>query len=56
MSREMGMYFWTLVIFLYVDDMLLIGPNEKPIVDFKIELNSIFEMSNLGPLHYYLGI
>ena len=36
--------------------MLLTGPNEKHIVDFKAELNSAFEMSDLGLLHYYLGI
>ena len=45
-----------LVIVLYVNDMLLIGPNEKHIADFKVELNSAFEMSDLGPLHHYLGI
>ena len=45
-----------MVIVLYVDDMLLTGPNEKHIADFKVELNSTFEMSDLGPLHHYLGI
>ena len=45
-----------LIIVLYVNDMLLIGPNEKHIADFKADLNSDFEMSNLGLLHHYLGI
>ena len=45
-----------LVIVLYVDDMLLTGPNEMHIADFKAELNSVFEMSDLGLLHHYLGI
>ena len=45
-----------LVIVLYIDDMLLTGPNEDHIADFKAELNSAFEMSNLGLLHHYLGI
>ena len=45
-----------LVIVLYVDDMLLTGPNEMHIADFKAELNSIFEMLDLGLLHHYLGI
>ena len=45
-----------LIIVLYVDDMLLTGPNEMHIADFKVELNSAFEMSNLGLLHHYLGI
>ena len=35
--------------------MLLTGPNETHIVDFMAELNSAFEMSNLGLLHHYLG-
>ena len=45
-----------LVIVLYVDDMLLTSPNETHIADFKDELNSAFEMSDLGLLHHYLGI
>ena len=45
-----------LVIVLYVNDMLLTGLNEKHIADFKVELNSAFEMSYLGPLHHHLGI
>ena len=46
----------TLIIALYVDGMLLIGPNEAHIVDFKVDLSALFEMSNLGLLHHYLGI
>ena len=45
-----------LILVLYVDDMLLSGPNKMHIVDFKAELNSAFEMSDLGLLHHYLGI
>ena len=45
-----------LIIVLYVDDMLLMGPNEAHIADFKADLNSSFEMSDLGLLHHYLGI
>ena len=45
-----------LIIVLYVDDMLLTGPNEMHNADFKAELNSAFEMSDLGLLHHYLGI
>lgn len=43
-------------IIVYIDDMMLTGPNENHIVDFKDELNLTFEMSNLGLLHHYLGI
>ena len=45
-----------LVIVLYVDDIVLTGPNEHHITNLKGELNSTFEMSNLGLLHHYLGI
>ena len=45
-----------LIIVLYVDDMLLTGPNEAHIVDFKADLNASFKMSDLGLLHHYLGI
>lgn len=44
------------IIVLYVNDMLLMGTNEAHIDDFKVELNSAFEMSNLDLLHHYLGI
>ena len=42
-----------LIIALYVDDMLLTGPNET---QCKADLNASFEMSDLGLLHHYLGI
>lgn len=45
-----------LVIVFYVDDMLLIGPSETHIVEFKANLTASFEMSHLGLLHHYLGI
>ena len=46
----------TLIVALYVDDMLLTGPNEAHIADFMADLNASFEISNLGLLHHYLGI
>ena len=45
-----------MTLILYVDDMLLTGPNEMYIANFKVELNSAFEMSDFGLLHHYLGI
>ena len=45
-----------LIIVVYVDDLLLTGPNETHIADFKVELNATFKMSDLGFLHHYLGI
>ena len=46
----------SLIIALYVDEMLLIGPNEAHIADCKADLNASFEMLDLGLLHHYLGI
>ena len=45
-----------LIMVVYVDDMLLTGPNQKHIADFKADLHASFEMSDLGHLHHYLGI
>ena len=45
-----------LAIVLYIDDMLLTGPNEMHISEFKADLNASFEMSDLGLLHQYLVI
>jgi transposase InsO family protein len=45
-----------LIIVVYVDDMLLTGPMETHIADFKADLHASFEMSDLGHLHHYLGI
>ena len=41
---------------VYVDDMLITGNNESYIASIKKELKKGFEMTNLGYLHYYLGI
>ena len=44
-----------IMLTLYVDDMLVIGNDEDKISAFKDALRKIFEMSDLGLLHYYLG-
>jgi hypothetical protein len=47
-----------IVVYLvvYVDDVFIIGNNDNYIEFIKKELNQGFEMTNLGHLHYYLGI
>ena len=45
-----------LILVLYVDEMLITSPNKMHIADFKAELNSTFEMSDLGLLHHYLAV
>ena len=41
---------------VYIDDLLMIGNNESYIASIKKELNKDFKMTDLGHLHYYLGI
>jgi hypothetical protein len=41
---------------LYVDDLLLIGSNHAKFQQLQKQLESVFEMSNLGKLNYYLGV
>ncbi len=44
------------IVVVYVDDLLLVGPSLERINQLKDELRREFEMSDLGPLSYYLGI
>jgi hypothetical protein len=45
----------SLILVLYVDDLFLTG-EEHQIAQCKRELNSKFEMKDLGPMHYFLGL
>ena len=45
-----------LVIAVYVDDLFVTGTNLNMIEEFKKEMASKFDMSDLGKLTYYLGI
>jgi hypothetical protein len=47
---------WSLVVSVYVDDLLIAGPVAKDIEKFKQEMCEWFKMSDLGLLTYYLGI
>lgn len=42
-------------LLVYVDDVLICGNNINKIEKLKQHLNSTFEMSDCGPLQYYLG-
>ena len=44
------------VIFVYVDDLLVIGSDEKLIEEFKAEMLKEFEMTVLGLMSYFLGM
>jgi len=43
------------ILLLYVDDLFLTG-NEKLVTECKKQLAAGFEMKDLGPLHYFLGL
>ena len=45
-----------LVVCLYVDDMIYMGSCESILVDFKSNMMKNFKMSDLGLLHYFLGL
>lgn len=45
-----------LTIGVYVDDLVITGSNTDDIKEFKKEMAAAFKMSDLGLLHYYLGI
>ncbi|XP_039778465.1 uncharacterized mitochondrial protein AtMg00810-like [Panicum virgatum] len=45
-----------LVMGVYVDDLVIMGGNQVDIDTFKAEMKSTFKMSDLGLLHYYLGL
>jgi hypothetical protein len=43
-----------LIVFLYVDDLIFTG--NFSIEEFKSVMKDEFEMTNLGPMRYFLGI
>ena len=53
-TKKVGNHITILV--LYVDDLILIGIDPKLLTHVKSSLKKSFEMSNLGHLHYFLGL
>ena len=45
-----------LVVCLYVDDIIYMGSSHSIVVEFKSSMMSRFEMTDLGLLHYLLGL
>lgn len=46
----------TLIVSLYVDDLIYMGNNKEMIQEFKKDIMKTFKMINLGLMHYFLGI
>jgi hypothetical protein len=45
-----------LIVALYIDDLILTGSNAEMIEEFKKDMVNKYEMSDMGLLHYFLGI
>lgn len=45
-----------ILVGVYVDDLIICGPDSKNIVEFKQQMKKSFDMSDLGLLTYYLGL
>jgi hypothetical protein len=46
----------TLLVGVYVDDLVIIGTKDANVTAFKEEMKATFQMTDLGPLSFYLGI
>nr|KYP65565.1 hypothetical protein KK1_011811 [Cajanus cajan] len=46
----------TLLLLIYVDDIIVIGSLASEVTTLISKLNSMFSLKDLGPLHYFLGI
>ncbi|KAL4337997.1 hypothetical protein AHAS_Ahas12G0166100 [Arachis hypogaea] len=45
-----------IILLLYVDDMLVVGPNKDQIQELKVQLAREFDMKDLGPANKILGM
>jgi hypothetical protein len=45
-----------LIVGVYVDDLVIAGAEQQEVNKFKQEMKSLFSMSDLGALRYYLGL
>jgi len=45
-----------LIVCLYVDDLIVTGDEEAEIEEFKESMKVVFEMTDLGIIHYFLGL
>jgi hypothetical protein len=45
-----------LILAVHVDDCILTGSSSEQIAEYKLKLNSCYALTDLGPLHWLLGI
>lgn len=45
-----------LIVSLYVDDLLVTRRNEKALCKFKLKMQKEFDMTDLGPMRYFLSL
>ena len=45
-----------LIVSLYVDNLLITGGDSESVLQFKVEMEKVFEISNLGLMKYFLGM
>jgi hypothetical protein len=45
-----------IILIIYVDDLLLCGPNKKLIKGIKADLQLIYQMTDMGPAQNFLGL
>jgi hypothetical protein len=53
-TKKVGIYI--IIVFLYVNDLILIGSDLKFLNHVKPNLKKKFEMIDLGYFHYFLGL
>lgn len=46
----------TIYVLVYVDDLIITGTNNLQLQVFIDELNRIFSLTDLGDLHFFLGL
>jgi histone deacetylase 1/2 len=46
----------TLIVLIYIDDILITGSTPTQVASFIAKLNSVFALRDLGRLTYFLGI
>ncbi|RKK17238.1 hypothetical protein BFJ67_g17769, partial [Fusarium oxysporum f. sp. cepae] len=57
LNADVGVFIrGTTYIAVYVDDLLIAGPDKEEIRQIKAALSKKFEMTDLGPCQYYLGM